>query len=149
MNESEAVAARMAQMSVRVTRKSARVEQFVPFLTSILRAVVLGAPAAEIARQAAEQLYGELPDAAAPDPVVACYIDPNFQSLLHFLNKYTDFRAGVLANANAGGENVHRGLVLGAVLGAQAGSAGIPQELKSGLRHAEALAEEIAAFVAA
>jgi ADP-ribosylglycohydrolase len=31
-----------------------------------------------------------------------------------------DFAAGVLANANAGGENCHRGAAIGAVLGAQA-----------------------------
>jgi len=67
---------------------------------------------------------------------------------LHFLGKYKDFREGVLANANAGGENVHRGLVLGALLGAQAGAKQIPAELKSGLKHSPALEQEINAFVA-
>jgi hypothetical protein len=80
-------------------------------------------------------------------PEVACYIDPNFQSLIHFAAKYQDFRKCALANANAGGENVHRGLVLGAVLGAQAGADAIPDDLKKGLKHSAAIAKEIQAFV--
>ena len=42
------------------------------------------------------------------DPVVACYIDSNFESLLHFVAKYASFNECLLANANSGGENVHR-----------------------------------------
>ena len=53
------------------------------------------------------------------------------------------------ANANAGGENVHRGLVLGALVGAQAGASGIPEALKAGLHHRAAIEAEIDAFVAA
>ena len=41
---------------------------------------------------------------------------------------------GLLANANCGGENVHRGIVLGALLGAGRGSEAIGQELKRGLK---------------
>ena len=33
---------------------------------------------------------------------------------------------GLLANANCGGENVHRGIVLGAILGASVGVQGVP-----------------------
>merc|ERR1712183_1120880 len=88
-------------------------------------------------------------DPLGPDPVVACYIEPNFDSLLHFAAKYRGFEEMMLANANAGGENVHRGLVLGALIGAEVGASKIPAELKAGLHSSAAVETEIAAFVQA
>lgn len=65
-------------------------------------------------------------------------------------SKYGEnFEEAVLANANCGGENVHRGAVLGALLGAYHGDQGIPEHLKSGLHDSEALRQEIEAFKAA
>ena len=57
------------------------------------------------------------------DPMVACYIDSSFPALLHFAYRYADQgpKMGLLANANAGGENVARGSALGALLGASYG----------------------------
>jgi len=55
----------------------------------------------------------------------------------------------LIANANCGGENVHRGILLGAVLGANAGEAAIPEHLKAGLKDSAAIREEIEAFKAA
>jgi len=55
----------------------------------------------------------------------------------------------LLANANCGGENVHRGIVLGALLGAQVGESAIPEHFKSGLKDSAAIAQEIDAFKAA
>ena len=53
------------------------------------------------------------------DPMVACYIDSSFPALLFLAHKYSDSgEKAVLANANAGGENVARGALLGALLGA-------------------------------
>jgi ADP-ribosyl-[dinitrogen reductase] hydrolase len=47
----------------------------------------------------------------------------SFPALLVFAYKYADsFEAAVLANANAGGENVARGSLLGALLGAAHGT---------------------------
>jgi len=67
--------------------------------------------------------------------------------LIHFASKYADnFEQAVLANANCGGENVHRGCVLGALLGAYHGESGIPAHLKEGLHDTEALSKEIEAF---
>jgi len=74
----------------------------------------------------------------------------SYPSLIHFASKYADnFEQAVLANANCGGENVHRGCVLGALLGAYHGEAAIPQHLKDGLHDTEALRQEIEAFKAA
>jgi len=57
--------------------------------------------------------------------MVACYIESSFPALLHFAYKYADSpEQAVLANANAGGENVARGSLLGALMGAAHGSTG-------------------------
>merc|ERR1712086_1211737 len=120
-----------------------------PELVKLMRSVLNGNSAAEVAQETAGRLYGSHLSTSARDPVVACYIDQNFQSLLHFLAKYPDFRECLLANTNAGGENVHRGLVLGAIMGAQVGASRISAELKQGLMHADDLEREISAFVAA
>ena len=55
----------------------------------------------------------------------------------------------MLRNANRGGENVHSGCVVGALLGAQCGYSGLPPRLVEGLKDSAALREEIDAFVAA
>lgn len=145
----EAVVRVAAQESVRVTRHSPRVEQFVGELSTMLRAVLQGQTAAEAAQATAARLLGSPLDTSMDDQVVACYIDQNFVSMLHLLSKYHDFSEVVLANANSGGENVHRGLVLGALIGAQVGASGIPSELKTGLHHSAAIEAEVQAFVAA
>lgn len=70
--------------------------------------------------------------------------------VLHLAYKYGgDIEAGLLANVNSGGENVHRGMLLGAVLGAAHGASRIPPALKEGLVDYEGLARDIDAFVAA
>lgn len=48
----------------------------------------------------------------------ACYISDSWPAVLYLAYKYRDNpRAGLLANANAGGDNVHRGAVLGVLFG--------------------------------
>jgi ADP-ribosylglycohydrolase len=48
----------------------------------------------------------------------ACYITDSWPSVLFLAAKYEkDLNAGILANANLGGDNVHRGSVLGFILG--------------------------------
>lgn len=56
-------------------------------------------------------------------------------------------REGVLVNANAGGENVHRGELFGLSLGAHQGSVEEIKDLIAGLQDSTALASEIDAFV--
>lgn len=74
----------------------------------------------------------------------------SYPSLIHFAAKYSpDIERGLLANANCGGENVHRGISLGALLGAQVGEKNIPEHLKTGLKDYEAIRDEIEAFKAA
>lgn len=54
----------------------------------------------------------------------------------------------MLANANVGGENCHRGAAVGALIGAAVGEKGIPEALMTGLHDHQALRGEIDAFVA-
>ncbi len=79
--------------------------------------------------------------------------------MIDLLSKYTSTRTdarltgetvwqGLLSNANVGGENVHRGSVMGAILGARVGASNLPPHLSQGLYQHEALANEIDSFVA-
>jgi len=64
--------------------------------------------------------------------------------------KYVDnLTEAVLANANRGGENVHSGIVIGALLGAAHGAKDIPQALKEGLSDYTKIQSEINDFVSA
>lgn len=59
----------------------------------------------------------------------ACYIRDAFAASLYLSWKYDDdFESAVIANANAGGDNCHRGAVIGALVGASVGSYGLPQK---------------------
>lgn len=53
----------------------------------------------------------------------------------------------LLANANSGGENVHRGALLGAILGASSGYDRLPSKMVSGLYDKDKIAVEIDEFV--
>jgi len=75
-------------------------------------------------------------------------LDSNFPTVLHFTYKYgADFESAILANANCGGENVARGMVMGALIGAAHGASRIPQHLKDGLKDSATIAKDIEAFV--
>ena len=87
----------------------------------------------------------------------ACYLSQSLPPTLDMLCKYSqpsflnDGPDGIwkalVANANTGGENVHRGAVLGAILGARVGDENLPQQLKSGLHDRHRLEKEIDSFV--
>lgn len=65
---------------------------------------------------------------------MACYLPESFTASLYLCWKYAeDFSAGILANAHCGGDNCHRGAVVGALLGA---ANGIPKKWIEGLAKA-------------
>ena len=75
----------------------------------------------------------------------ACYPEHGLPLALWLAHRHAgDTRAALLANADAGGDNVHRGMVLGLLAGA---AGGVPDDLKAGLADHDALAAEIDAFV--
>jgi ADP-ribosylglycohydrolase len=58
----------------------------------------------------------------------ACYIADAFPASLYLAWKYADdFEQGVIANANLGGDNCHRGAVLGSLMGCAVGLSKMPQ----------------------
>ena len=68
---------------------------------------------------------------------MACYLPQSFTASLYLCWKYADdFSAGILANAHCGGDNCHRGAVVGALLGA---ANGVPDKWIEGLMNAPAL----------
>ena len=75
----------------------------------------------------------------------ACYPEHGLPLLLYFAcNHKVDIEATLLANANAGGDNVHRGMVLGLVVGAA--NEVVPQHLKHGLSAFADLKDEIETY---
>jgi len=76
----------------------------------------------------------------------ACYPEHGLPLLFSLLyrNKM-DFTTSILSNANAGGDNVHRGMILGMIAGAR--STEIPNELQTGLKEYTQIKSEIEAFV--
>jgi len=66
----------------------------------------------------------------------ACYVEDSVPSVLYLALKYQhDPEHGLIANTNLGGDNVHRGAMLGALLGAANGLEGFPERWVRGLRH--------------
>jgi ADP-ribosyl-[dinitrogen reductase] hydrolase len=75
----------------------------------------------------------------------ACYPEHGLPLLLYLAGGHNvDVEATLLANANAGGDNVHRGMVLGLIVGASNDE--IPGHLKQGLIEFDDLQNEIDAF---
>lgn len=75
-----------------------------------------------------------------------CYPEQSLPVLMYLLHKNKfDFKASILANANAGGDCVHRGIILGLLAGAA--NDDIPEELKTGLVEYESIKKEIEDFI--
>ena len=69
----------------------------------------------------------------------ACYIKDAFPAALYLAWKYQhDFSGGIIANANLGGDNCHRGAVVGSLLGA---ACKVPLKWRAGLRVLQACRE--------
>ena len=75
-----------------------------------------------------------------------CYTEHSIPVLSYLLSKHDfDFKSCILANVNAGGDNVHRGILLGMLAGAANNE--IPQDLKEGLKYYQERKGEIEACV--
>ena len=100
---------------------------------------------------ASRSLGYRAPKANRRDEISACYLDGSLPSLFDMLMKYStnDVWIGLVANANNGGENVHRGALLGACLGALTGYENLPPQLIDGLYNAKELSNEIDEFIEA
>ncbi len=64
----------------------------------------------------------------------ACYLQDALPATLYLALKYHDQpEQALVVNTQLGGDNVHRGAVLGALLGAEHGVAGLPERWRTGL----------------
>lgn len=81
--------------------------------------------------------------------MTACYLQDSLPALLDsaLLHEHDSVWQSLLANANVGGENVHRGSCLGAILGYHS-TLPLEPHLMAGLHNHDELAQEIDAFVA-
>ncbi|MCG8412692.1 MAG: ADP-ribosylglycohydrolase family protein, partial [Pseudomonadales bacterium] len=76
----------------------------------------------------------------------ACYISDSWPSVLYLAYKYVgSIEAGLLSNTNLGGDNVHRGAVLGVLLGLAEG--GTSASLFSQLADADTIEQEISSLL--
>ena len=65
----------------------------------------------------------------------ACYLEDSVPAVIFLALKYHDCpREGLIANTMLGGDNVHRGILLGALLGAEKGMSAWPKSWSSGLK---------------
>jgi ADP-ribosyl-[dinitrogen reductase] hydrolase len=75
----------------------------------------------------------------------ACYPEHGLPLLLYLATKHNfAVEASLLANANAGGDNVHRGMILGLIVGAA--NENFPEHLRDGLAARHQLKNEIEGF---
>jgi len=80
--------------------------------------------------------------------MTACYIDSSFPAMLFFAYKYYDDpKKALLAGANAGGENVNRNALLGAVMGAAHGFDKLEMSLIKGLHDHDGIKKDIDDFI--
>jgi ADP-ribosylglycohydrolase len=78
----------------------------------------------------------------------ACYIEDSFPSVLYLAARYhQDFEAALIANTNVGGDNCHRGAVLGTLMGAWLGYEAIPLRWRQGLVAGPVAGQEIEQFI--
>ncbi len=107
----------------------------------------VGFPAADVLQSVRRKQSSDLDvigDLLSP----ACYIDQSFPSVLYLAARYSnDFEAALIANTNVGGDNCHRGAVLGALLGATLGYEAIPKRWVEGLTSHQELHNEIEQFI--
>lgn len=117
---------------VALTHRHSNVLRAADCLARVLKAMENGVPLREAIAKAAGDWFSTAKAqrwSIRPDEVVvgrvlstACYIADAFPAGLYLAWKYhDDFEGGIIANAKVGGDNCHRGVVVGALLGANNG----------------------------
>lgn len=171
LNDASAIAAAAASCAS-VTRKSKILERVsAAWSNVVVAALSTDSDFVQEFNDFAKQTTSRLPDPAVRDSstMSACYLSSALPGLMDMIAKYNvvdDHRngrannnhvqkatnqvwEGLLANANVGGENVHRGSVMGAILGARAGYRALQPQLVDGLYPHDELEKEIDDFVKA
>lgn len=147
--EDEKAALNAVHDHVRITHRGELIESAARDLTKMLVAILNGAPVRDSIEQFGNGWVGRKKLeawAARPDEEVigavlspACYLEDSFPASLLLAWKYADdLETALVVNTNLGGDNCHRGIVVGALVGA--GGARIPERWKDGLLAREQLA---------
>jgi len=141
--DDEAAALAAVREHVRVTHRGELVETAARDLTRMLVAVLNGADVREsietfgngwVGRKKLEA-WARRPDEEVVGAVLspACYLEDSFPASLYLAWKYAgDLEAALAVNANLGGDNCHRGIVVGALVGAS--GAPVPERWERGLK---------------
>lgn len=135
----------LVETHVRLTHRNRQVAEASVALCEILSALSSGSDLRRaISEHADKWVSAEQLDTwcAFPDRSVvgrhlssACYLPESFTASLYLAWKYADnFSAGILANAHCGGDNCHRGAVVGSLLAA---ANGISEKWITGLQASE------------
>jgi ADP-ribosylglycohydrolase len=139
-NESAALAA--VREHVRVTHRGELVETAARDLTRMLIAILNGSGVREsiekfgngwVGRRKLEG-WAQRPDEEVIGSILspACYLKDAFPAALFLAWKYSNnLEAALIANTNLGGDNCHRGIVIGALVGASGAS--VPERWKNNL----------------
>jgi ADP-ribosylglycohydrolase len=141
-----------AQQCVSLFRKSEPLKQYSSVMSALLVALVEGEDLKKALSTtgavAGIDLERAIRQSGGQDPMTACYLPSSFPSMLQLAYKYSHSpEEALLANTNTGGENVARGAVLGAVMGAAHGMKGLPPHLIKGLKAHKEIEAEIDAFI--
>lgn len=141
--DDETAALAAVREQVRVTHRGEQVETAARDLTRMLLAILHGASVREsiekfgngwVGRKKLE-VWAARPDEEVVGAVLspACYLEDSFPASLFLAWKYAeDLEAALVVNANLGGDNCHRGIVVGALVGA--GWVKVPERWVSGLK---------------
>merc|ERR1719188_586196 len=140
---------------INALRKSTDLPKFGFVYDELLQRLFRGEDLKEAILNVARKVDVGLPDQIArmagssgADPMSACYVKSNFPVTLLMAYKYADSpERAVLASANAGGENVNRNALLGAIMGAGHGMAGWPGWMVDGLVAKDAIGKSVNEFV--
>jgi ADP-ribosylglycohydrolase len=147
--DDEAAALAAVREHVRVTHRGELVETAARDLTKMLVAILNGAGVREsiekhgngwVGRKKLET-WSTRPDEEVVGGILspACYLADSFPAALFLAWKYADdLEAALVANTNLGGDNCHRGIVVGALVGA--GGARVPERWERALLCRELLA---------
>jgi len=147
--DDEAAALAAVREHVRVTHRGELVETAARDLTKMLVAVLHGAGVREsiekfgngwVGRQKLET-WAKRTDEEVVGGILspACYLEDSFPASLFLAWEYADsLENALVANTNLGGDNCHRGIVVGALVGA--GGAPVPERWEKALLCRELLA---------
>eukprot|EP01134_Creolimax_fragrantissima_P006223 CFRG6223T1 len=144
---------------IRLTHKSECLELFVINYVELLLGVLHGKNVTCACEEASMKSCGQslkccwsnnlLPDSQAVQNFgLGCHVTSSFPAVLFLAGKYdNNLEAALISNTNIGGSNVHRGSMIGAILGAAQGGDCIPQRWMEGLLDRAEIENEINQFV--